>query len=77
MTAPSCAGRTRTAASPGARLCCEPPSGGVVTLQDAAGATVSGDESALVELSPLVSYQGEGLEAYADKAIQAPIHLEK
>ena len=43
----------------------------------AAGATVSGDESALVELSPLVSYQGEGLEAYADKAIQAPIHLEK
>lgn len=43
----------------------------------AAGATVSGDESALVEISPLVSYQGEGLEAYADKAIQAPIHLEK
>jgi len=43
----------------------------------AAGATVSGDESALVEVSPLVSYQGEGLEAYADKALQAPVHLEK
>jgi len=37
----------------------------------AAGATVSGDEGALVEVSPLVSYAGEGLESYADKALQA------
>lgn len=43
----------------------------------AAGATVSGDEGALVEVSPLVSYAGEGLESYADKALQAPVHLEK
>ena len=43
----------------------------------AAGATVSGDEGALVEVSPLVSYAGEGLESYADKALQAPVNLEK
>jgi len=45
----------------------------------AAGATVAGggddDAAVLVELSPLLSYQGEGLGAYSGKQLEAPLHL--
>ncbi|KNE61707.1 hypothetical protein AMAG_06509 [Allomyces macrogynus ATCC 38327] len=40
----------------------------------AAGATVEGDEG--VEISPLVSYGGEGLETYKGKTLTGPMHLE-
>ena len=43
---------------------------------EAAGAIVSGDQDAGIEVSPLVSYAGEGLEHLAGKEIIAPAVLE-
>lgn len=41
----------------------------------AAGATISGSLSDVVEISPLLSYEGENLQAFATQTIQAPIYL--
>eukprot|EP00931_Biecheleriopsis_adriatica_P044576 TRINITY_DN2550_c0_g1_i1.p1 TRINITY_DN2550_c0_g1~~TRINITY_DN2550_c0_g1_i1.p1 ORF type:complete len:505 (+),score=127.53 TRINITY_DN2550_c0_g1_i1:83-1516(+) len=42
-----------------------------------AGGTVEGDSSAILEISPLLSYAGEGLSARVkDQTIKAPCHLE-
>ena len=41
----------------------------------AAGATIEGD--GLVEVSPLVSYNGEGLESFSGKTVQTPCLIEK
>lgn len=40
-----------------------------------AGAKIEGDESDLCEISPLLSYCGEGLEGYRGKTIKLPVHL--
>ena len=41
----------------------------------AAGAKIAGDATALVEVSPLTSYQGEGLESQAGKELTAPLQM--
>eukprot|EP00088_Acartia_fossae_P004816 TRINITY_DN12083_c0_g1_i1.p1 TRINITY_DN12083_c0_g1~~TRINITY_DN12083_c0_g1_i1.p1 ORF type:complete len:478 (-),score=150.50 TRINITY_DN12083_c0_g1_i1:125-1558(-) len=41
-----------------------------------AGAKLTGNEDDAVEISPLVSYSGEGLESYAGKELKTPIHLQ-
>ena len=41
----------------------------------AAGATINGD--GLVEVSPLVSYNGEGLESFAGKTLQTPCLIQE
>ena len=41
----------------------------------AAGATIEGD--GLVEVSPLVSYNGEGLESFSGKTVKTPCLIEK
>jgi len=39
-----------------------------------AGAAISGSEA--VEISPLVSYAGEGLSSYSGKSVSSPVHLQ-
>ena len=42
---------------------------------ETSGATVEGAENAAVEISPLVTFAGEGLEEYNGKLIKTPVTI--
>ena len=42
---------------------------------EASGATVEGAENDAVEISPLVTFAGEGLEEYNGKLIKTPVNI--